>query len=492
MENLPVAGVIFTKFATLYNHKFVDVDMREEDFFADYDDDAMSLVWRFEKMLEQQQHHFFDVDEFESIIDFYISNQNERLAKRALELACKMHPYSTEIRLRKAEFLILEDGFSEALAQLSIAESLAPENSDVHFLKGEAFMGLKRWERAHEAFKKSIALSTEDTAALLLNIALLYREQDDMAAALPYLLLAYDRDRTSLSILFELGYCYDVLGNFDQSERFYQEHLDIDPFSTSVWYNLGILYVRNGEYAKGIDAYEMALAVEPNNTMVMHNLGNAYMAQEEYGRAVDIYAELVGIDDTNPWVYISMGECYHRLGNDQEAIASFDRVLETNPPIPDAYYGKALVYLYSDRFYLAKENIDKAVALEAENYDFLLILGKVNLELGKHSKATEAYINAIAIDDEDHEAYVGLAEVYLDQKAYEKVGELYNQNIHKFPDAIMLKVIYSAALYFQGLKEEALQIMGTAKNDNSDAPNEFLNILPNSDDQEFVKRLKSL
>lgn len=466
--------------------------MREEDFFADYDDDTMSLVWRFEKMLEQQQHHFFDVEEFESIIDFYIANQNDRLAKKALELAGKLHPYSTDIRLRKAEFLVLETNYSEALAQLSLVESLDPENSDVYYLKGEAFLGLNRWERAHESFEKSIALSTEETTELLLNIALLYREMDAMDAALPYLQLAYDQDKTSLSILFELGYCYDVLGKFEQSERFYNEHLDIDPFSTSVWYNLGILYVRNGDYVKGIEAYEMALAVEPDNTMVMHNLGNAYMAQEEYAKALDIYGEIGGMDNGNPWVFISMGECHHRLGFDDEAIISYDKALETNPPIPDAYYGKALVYLYSDRFYLAKENIDKAIALEDENYDFLLILGKINLELGKHVKATEAYESAITIDNEDHEAYVGLAEVYLDQKAYHKVGELYNQNIHRFPDAIMLKVIYSAALYFQGLKDEALKIMGVAKNDNSDAPAEFLNILPNSDDQEFLKRLKSL
>lgn len=466
--------------------------MREEELFSGYDDDTLSAVRRFEKMLEQRQHYFFDVEDFESIIDFYINTHNEKLAFEALELACKIHPYSTEIRLRKAEVLILNKQYSEALAHLSIVKSLDPENSDLYYLQGEAYLHLKNQQLANVSFREAMKHSTEDTSGLAFNIGILYREVDDLSSAIPYFLLAYERESNSLGLLFELGYCYDVLGELDQSERFYNEYLDIDSFSSSVWYNLGIVYVKNGNYTQGLYAYDMALAVEPDNVSVMHNLGSTYIAIEKYVEAVELYTRLAELEPFNPWVLTSLGECYDRMGDNDKAIACFDKALVIEPSLSDAFYGKALVFIKSDRFFLAFENIKNAIAIEVDNYDYWLVCGKVNLEMGEHAQAVEAYQEAISIDTDELDAYVGLAEVYLDQKEYHKVQEIFEEVDQKFPEESILKVLYAVSLYLQDLKEHALELITLALQHRPNAKDEFLSILSETNDEGFLLRLNAL
>ena len=69
---------------------------------------------KFELMLKTNSVYFFDANEFEEIILFYIDNGKFSLAKKALKLGLTQHPSSIGLKLIKIEILILDEKLDEA------------------------------------------------------------------------------------------------------------------------------------------------------------------------------------------------------------------------------------------------------------------------------------------------------------------------------------------------------------------------------------------
>ena len=80
------------------------MNYRRDDFW--YDDEVLSSVNRYEDMLKNHTRHFFDVHEFEDIIDFYLDSENFAEAASAANYAARIYPLASSIKLRMAEILI--------------------------------------------------------------------------------------------------------------------------------------------------------------------------------------------------------------------------------------------------------------------------------------------------------------------------------------------------------------------------------------------------
>ena len=79
--------------------------MEEKPSYMDKNDAGQPSVKRFEDMIAQDAQYFFDVDEFEIIVDHYVNECNYRRALRALRFATSQHPCSSELLIRKAQIL---------------------------------------------------------------------------------------------------------------------------------------------------------------------------------------------------------------------------------------------------------------------------------------------------------------------------------------------------------------------------------------------------
>jgi len=81
-------------------------------------------------MKRNNEKYFFDVVEFESIIDYYIESNNSPKAFEAATLAIQQHPNSVSIQVRKARVLLDKGRAVEALREFEI----------VGDVRGEGFM----------------------------------------------------------------------------------------------------------------------------------------------------------------------------------------------------------------------------------------------------------------------------------------------------------------------------------------------------------------
>ena len=91
---------------------------------------------RFESMLKTNDVYFFDSEEFEDIIQYYLENGKIALAKKATKLGLEQHPSSTNLKLFQIEMHIFENELDVADSLLNDLYSLEQSNQEVYIQKG--------------------------------------------------------------------------------------------------------------------------------------------------------------------------------------------------------------------------------------------------------------------------------------------------------------------------------------------------------------------
>jgi len=78
--------------------------MKEE-----FDNFKNHSISKFESMLKTNSFLFFDSNEFEEIIIYYLDTGNISLAKKASSLALKQYPKSTSLSILQIEIFLLNN-----------------------------------------------------------------------------------------------------------------------------------------------------------------------------------------------------------------------------------------------------------------------------------------------------------------------------------------------------------------------------------------------
>lgn len=74
--------------------------MGEEEFWED------ELILRFEEMIESNENYYFDTNEMEDIIGYYLDIGNLPFAEKALNYANSLHPNLYVFKIKELELLI--------------------------------------------------------------------------------------------------------------------------------------------------------------------------------------------------------------------------------------------------------------------------------------------------------------------------------------------------------------------------------------------------
>ncbi len=265
--------------------------MEEEKYGYSWEEEVKQAVQKFERMTRNNESYFFDVIEFESIIDYYIESNNSAKAYEAAALATRQHPNSVSIQLRKARVLLDKGRAVETLKILKRLENIEPGNHEIYIAKGTAMGMLGDIQGARKMFDYALSLDSDDAANILFSIVSVLQNLNYYEQVIPYLLMLISKEPDFKSHLYDLAYAYEKTEDFTNSIACYLNYLEEDPFSDSAWYNLGIIYNKLDESEKAIEAYDYALAVNSQNTFALFNKGNILSNMERYDEAIPVYHE---------------------------------------------------------------------------------------------------------------------------------------------------------------------------------------------------------
>ena len=114
------------------------------------------LINRFESMVENKTQYYFDINEFENLIDFYVADNSIGNAAKVVKLACSQHPNSSAIQLKNAQLLLDNGLIHKSLEIAKQLEKIEPSEAEIYILQANCYIELGNIGSAELAFKKAI------------------------------------------------------------------------------------------------------------------------------------------------------------------------------------------------------------------------------------------------------------------------------------------------------------------------------------------------
>ena len=394
-------------------------------------EEFLVLLRKYEDMRKGSRSIFFDVEEFEQIIDYYLDDFQYDEAKEAAQLGKRQHPASVEIIYKFIHIYIEQGQPKKALALLEEIPVWEENNPERYFLKGTAFCILNRLKDAEAQFDRGLGISNENTFDALVNISIAFENVRHFELAIKYLIQAYHQQKENLSVLYDLGYFYDRLHRFDESLKYYQQYLDIDPYSDNVWYNIGIVYHKLEEFEKAVEAYDFSIVVNPDYASAYFNKASVWVNAGRFDRAIDTYKEFLEVDPESTQAFCYMGDCFEQMNQLDDALESFKKVIELDNTDPEGWFGAGMIYHREGMYQEAITYILKAIEFDNNNLDYWINLGYANEDAGLNEEAIKCYGYVTRVDSSDLDGWTSLTGLLMKEGDYEKaLGFLRNAFVH--------------------------------------------------------------
>ncbi len=371
------------------------------------------IVKRYKKMLSDEQMGFFDVSDFEHIVDHYIDKNQLTNALQACEIAISQHPYSLIVKIKKAQVLIGQLKTDKALHLLRMLVEIESTNPEVLLMLGNCYSLQGDEQNAYDCYRKAERFSFDDRDDLLYNIGAGYVQSTDYIKASYFLEKAYQENPKNDSVLYDLAFCYDKLGEDDKSIRIYNEYLDLDPFAESAWYNLGIIYTRLEQYDKALEAYDYALAIDENYASALFNKANTLSTIERYSEALIYYFDYLRFDKNSSDARVYIAECYFQLEDYSKSYQYYKQAIQLDSGNADGWYGAGVVLMVEENLTESLVFLKKAIKLDDSCADFWSAFGKVNAALDNYEEALIAFRRSVEIEESNPDFWIALADFFF-------------------------------------------------------------------------------
>ncbi|MDR0414360.1 MAG: tetratricopeptide repeat protein [Prevotellaceae bacterium] len=376
-------------------------DFGEEFGFLDSEEE--SLIGRYEEMLAQGRASYFDVSEFEDIIDYYSDRFELKKAMQAIAFAEKVHPFSPSIRLIKASLFAFTNKPRKALSiifQLEQSEHVI--DLDPFRLKLSKAYALILTGKVREGLAvqhdllNSEAIDLFDVEQVLTIVTNGLLEQDRCEEAIRNLKNFRDKVERSPVLLDCLANAYVELDDLESAAACYKKCVEKNPFDPQMWCNLA-------DVLEGVDeamqAYDYALLLDEK--MPQAYCGKAELLNEtgKIEEAGELLLKGVNVCPYDMELFDMLMEHYEATLDYDTALLLCRTMVEENPGNPHLWLSLARVCCYMELFEEALMACDTSALIDEDlSADVCEVKASIYLAMGLPEKELEMYEKLLKAD----------------------------------------------------------------------------------------------
>ena len=261
---------------------------------------------------------------------------------------------------------------------------LVPNNSMAHYKKGFAHMNLKEYEPAISSF----------------NTALI-------------------QGFSPVEVYRVRGYVYFEQKDFDAALAEYKKGIEAAPNDQSFLRGVGEAYLAKKSYREAIQAFEKLIAVAPTDADAYYNLANAHFAVGNSGDQERYAREALKRGTRFPAeTHYLLGDACRKERNPVCAIDSYQRAINSQPTLYQAYPNLADVYRSENRFNDAIDTLKNGLKVFPNDGNFYTDLGWYYSLADRPAEAVEAAKAGVIILPNQYMAYTNLCRAYNETKDY--------------------------------------------------------------------------
>jgi tetratricopeptide (TPR) repeat protein len=435
-------------------------------------------VKRFEEMLKKSATYFFDVEEFENIIDYYLDHSNIKKADQVVEYAQSVHPGSVVLMLKSAQVNGSNGKLIKALDILKQIEAVEPFNPEVYLTKAGVLRQLRDHKGAIKCFKEALKYIDEEEDDIYVDMAFEQEHISDYDGAIESLKKALEINSENEAALYEITYCFDIGGKANECVDYLNQFLDENPYAFIGWYNLGNTYFKLEEFEKSIEAFEFCNAIKEDFSSAYFNKANAYVQIAKYHEAIEAYKYTLENETPMPVTYGYIGECYEKIEDFELSEIYYNKALAIDENYADAYVGLGVINELQKRFAVALNFYQKALELEPENSDYWYVYAEGLCNAGYKDEALKTYKYMIAEFDQEVDTWLDYADLILEMESSVPALLIIDGALEIFPKNSELLYRRAAYLIMMGKLKEAYINLETALEQDFDIHTDFIEYYP--------------
>ncbi len=451
-------------------------------FSFSLDDDSNMTVKRYEEFLAGISNSgYFDVEEFETIIEYYLRKGKTTDSYTALEIGMQQHPNSSALSVKRAKIYLIN---GDVLKAYRILDTLTEKNDyDILLLKIDALLKLERESDALEVCSSLLStLQTGENDFAYLDIAYIYMNQRKFGPTVKLLEKGKENNPGNIDILFELAYCYEQTLDLEKAIITHQDILKVDPFISEAWFNLGQIYFSLQDYHPALEAYEYVMAIDPQDSFCCMQKAHVLMQMERYDEAIECYNEYSNMTFDNKQVYNYIAECYEKLENYDKAIFNYKKVLSVESENYEALTGIAVCLLEQEKYEEGMKYIRKAVKSQPEYAEAWVYMGEAYIGMEDSAGALNAYLKALEYDINQPETLIAVGNLYLEKMEYTSALIYYNLAFEQNKELEHINLFLAIVHFKLNNIELALSYLQEAIDADENAVSIFLEICPEAID----------
>jgi len=158
-----------------------------------------------------------------------------------------------------------------------------------------------------------------------------------ISEAVPYLESLTKSAPESSSVLYNLGICYNELGQFDEAVIRLKRAVQLDPQHAHAWVGIGNAYYRMRKPEQALEAFEKAVALDPNDGYTHRNLGGILIGFKRIDEALVHLRMALKLMPDDPQAIFGLATALEDVGTEEaeeEADAVYQRFILEHPTSP--------------------------------------------------------------------------------------------------------------------------------------------------------------
>ncbi len=138
------------------------------------------LLRQYENLKKGQGNSLLEEDAFEKIIDHFQEKDELVKAMEAAETGSEQYPYSSMLMIKKADILLANRRYKDALTILEQASLLDGGDINLYILKTDAYLALDQQGKAVELLEEALNLfEGQERIELLFELADVYDDYEE-------------------------------------------------------------------------------------------------------------------------------------------------------------------------------------------------------------------------------------------------------------------------------------------------------------------------
>lgn len=224
-----------------------------------------------------------------------------------------------------------------------------------------------------------------------------------------------------------------------------------DPKNGSIYYYIGEVSYRTEAYAEAEKAYRKGLSINPQCAECKAGIGKILLDQGKTVEAEENFASATRLDKKNPEVFAIIGEAYlyGKKPNGNKAVQFLSTARDMNPKVAKYWANLGNAYQMIGDNGEAMTSFETAVEKDPKNTSAYISMARIWASAKQTDLAIPKLLEAIRLSPDDAPPYKDLIELYIRTGAYDKVTPLLEKYVSLTGTDVDAKVRLVKFLTFQ-------------------------------------------